>query len=376
MRVAELRELLGRATLLPGSKRACVALLLRVAPKARSAKPELQQQLSAGAAPDEDSGGLAGEGRAAHARKVFAAADVRDLEAFFILRASNDDDRWGGQVGLPGGRQNAGEEDRATAAREVFEEVGLVLPELDKSLLPNPRKNSPFAFVGRIHDRKVLQGKNALIVCSFVYLQVTDETLTLMPEPSEVGACGWSPLDMFLEDDVAQPLSFSVGDMGFPKENPKAFKLMQLLRLDRMFFTMVPLRVDPLYISAEVDTRTGHAQPASPSLTPPEDEQAVRQAFYLWGMTLGIVNDLLVDMSGIRTERIGVTDRILPGFKVEKLFGSKAHNFLLHSLRRGYHMAFDEPMPWSMYMRTYPMLVLALTSATPVILGTSFLSRL
>lgn len=54
------------------------------------------------------------------------AAD--DLELLLIRRAARESDPWSGQVGLPGGRWDAGDVSlEATALRETVEEVGLDL---------------------------------------------------------------------------------------------------------------------------------------------------------------------------------------------------------------------------------------------------------
>jgi 8-oxo-dGTP pyrophosphatase MutT (NUDIX family) len=50
------------------------------------------------------------------------------VEMLFIKRAVREGDPWSGQVGLPGGRRDAGEADLAdTAVRETLEETGLDL---------------------------------------------------------------------------------------------------------------------------------------------------------------------------------------------------------------------------------------------------------
>lgn len=390
MLVRELQAALGSATVMPGRKRACVALLLRLSPAALRQNPEVTALMEAISSPEVT------QSRAKLVEAIFNSVNVEDLEAFFILRASNENDRWGGQVGLPGGRQDVGESDLETAAREVLEEVGLILPGLDLSeIMENPRiariwsdledkcdfKNnndrrleSRFEVLGRVHDRKVLQGPDGLVVSGFVFMQVATETPHINPEHSEVAACGWCPLNHLLGENVASPMAFSIAKMTFPQEHPGAFKVMEMLGLDDLYFTKVSLPMNPLYISAHADPNSGRALTTlEVAASDTNTEVAVREAFFLWGMTLGIINDLLTDMTGLRKERIGVSDTIVPGWvKVEKIFASKIHNLGLHTLRRGYQLTFSEPMPWSLYMMVYPIMVLGCVSGPPLVAAAKF----
>jgi len=54
--------------------------------------------------------------------------DAADPEVLLIRRAKNDRDPWSGQIALPGGRREAGDETLlVTACRETLEETGVTL---------------------------------------------------------------------------------------------------------------------------------------------------------------------------------------------------------------------------------------------------------
>ncbi len=88
-----------------------------------------------------------------------------DLEMLFIRRAERDGDPWSGQMGLPGGRKEEGDDGLLdTARRETMEETGIGLPpdallgELD-DLFPNIRNLPPVVvrpFVFGLPDRPVI----------------------------------------------------------------------------------------------------------------------------------------------------------------------------------------------------------------------------
>ena len=59
---------------------------------------------------------------------VLAPGDSSRLELLFIKRAEHPGDLWSGQMALPGGRRDPGDQDlHATVARETREEVGVAL---------------------------------------------------------------------------------------------------------------------------------------------------------------------------------------------------------------------------------------------------------
>ena len=100
-------------------KRASVALIIRVRPKAAGQAPFQAEQLGRGAGSD-------------HARieSFFNLDWVQrgDPEVLFIKRAARQGDRWTGHIAFPGGRRDPeDEDDAATSTRETKEEIGLDL---------------------------------------------------------------------------------------------------------------------------------------------------------------------------------------------------------------------------------------------------------
>jgi 8-oxo-dGTP pyrophosphatase MutT (NUDIX family) len=319
-----LRERLSASTVVvPGAKRACVALLLRLSPRCEAfARAEW---------PLRDGG---------------ASCRVCDLEALFILRAVNQKDRWGGQVGLPGGRQQGGETDRQTCAREVREEIGVSVPEEDVADDP-----SGFAFVGRALDRQVLQGKGALVVSCFVFMETRRESVAMVLEPSEVAACGWHPVGDLLRPNCGEPQVYDVGLGLARREHPLAYRASRALRLDKMLFTKVPLQIDPLFVAG--------GEGAAP--LDAEQERRLRDAMFCWGMTLGIVNDVMVTQGKLRPRRISLVETVpWLGLTVERVFPSTAHNLALHALRKAYTATTGESgLPFSVYVVYYPLFMAA-----------------
>lgn len=97
-----------------------------------------------------------------------------------IRRASRTGDPWSGHAALPGGRLEEADPDLATtAARETAEEVGLEVGDP----------------VGRLDD---IGGRtHAGVVSPFVF--AVDHPTELVPEPAEVAAAHWIPLDVMTD---------------------------------------------------------------------------------------------------------------------------------------------------------------------------------
>jgi len=354
MKLSTVSKKLRNAEVIPSRKRACVAMLLRVSDRSLEKYSEC----------------LDGDGD-----ELMKKVLLQDTQVFYILRANNENDRWGGHVGFPGGKQDNAETDRETAAREVFEEVGLAIEGLNALQFPDV-DTSAFKFVGRINDRKVLSGKNGLVVCAFVFIQTTSETPPLYLQESEIAACGWVEMAQLLEDKCAVPMKYDLGKGPLKKESPTIYAITKFLQLNVMIFSKIDLRVHPLFIAGNIEEGTGRLYSVEERRPESVLERSVREAFFLWGMTFGITNDLLTNMLKVRKFPMSLSERISEKNVVDKVFESSFHNIAIHWLKRGYARVVGKPMPWGVYIRLYPILVLVATSLPSIVLSGVLLSKL
>ena len=338
----------GRVERVPGSKRACVALILRQRP-AQPTHHFVKSNTSCDRIP----------------------VPPDNLEVFFILRASNDRDRWSGQVGFPGGRQEGNETDCETAAREVREEVGLVLPSTSGG------SSTAFTHLGRVDDRVIFRyspSSRTMIVSCLVYLQTTPTTPRLLLAPHEVAACTWVPVQYFLSNRCASGLSFNISAerAQFRAHHPVLSRLAFAMGLNETFFTKVQMPIgngsgsedgsrkhcSSLQLSVPKEQAQDRRDVLPPWSNPdPATLQSAKAAFFLWGLSLSILNDFLVKNTQWRTHRIQlvdsvnlripVVDRPITSVEVEKVFASTAHNLALVALRSTVRATTGHEMNWS-----------------------------
>lgn len=173
-----------------------------------------------------------------------------EVEVLFIRRAHNPKDRWSGQVAFPGGRHAPEEQDLDCAVREVQEEVGLDLASGD----------GRFHLLGRLADRIVRTAK-PFVVASFVFLQLDTAPTELHLAEKEVADAFWCSTTLLTGTDsrLAQ-LILNISTFRLPL---KAQHLASLLQVRSLYFPCLYLR-----------------EKGDPANT-------------LWGLTLGIVSDLL-----------------------------------------------------------------------------------
>ena len=112
------------------------------------------------------------------AATALVLADVGDgrADVLFIERASRPGDRWSGQMALPGGKHEQGDESlEATAVRETREETGVLLPPA----------------IGRLDDLRDRGGRRGRVATT---VHVVDGRPPTVPEPGEVAAIVWIDL--------------------------------------------------------------------------------------------------------------------------------------------------------------------------------------
>lgn len=146
-------------------------------------------------------------GSGAHAAVALLLRPGADgLELLLIRRAERPGDPWSGHMALPGGRHQADDASlAATAARETREEVGIdvarqgrLLGELDELAPRSARIPS-------------------IVVSPFVYR--VDDAVEAAPDPREVQAALWVPVDELIRPDAATEHLLDLADggtMAFP----------------------------------------------------------------------------------------------------------------------------------------------------------------
>ncbi|KAL7330333.1 hypothetical protein PS15p_205297 [Mucor circinelloides] len=176
-------------------------------------------------------------------------------EILFMQRASRAGDRWSGHVSFVGGKNEPGETDEDTVKREVLEEIGIDL-------------NEGFLKVGQLDEREITSIKDnklLMILCPFVYLQVVPESPPFELQTDEVAAVEWVPLSFFTSSQ--------------PYANHAITEHLTLVRVKNRFVNRC-IR----FLMGSVTFPAIHLP------TTPVNSQTT---FKLWGLTLGMTNDII-----------------------------------------------------------------------------------
>lgn len=201
-------------------------------------------------------------------------------ELLFIKRASRASDRWSAHIAFPGGRSEPEDEDeKYTAMRETWEEVGLDLAEKE------------WISVGQLDDREITTslGKRLLMILSpFVFLHTSPHTPIPELQESEVASAHWIPLELLHAPQAKYGVvGIDISSRLAPRSSMARVALKLLL--GSMHFRCVLLPNDPVAVGQVL----------------PEDGLVKRPDLKLWGLTLGMTLDLLSSMSLPRSTRVG-----------------------------------------------------------------------
>jgi 8-oxo-dGTP pyrophosphatase MutT (NUDIX family) len=123
---------------------------------------------------------------------ILRAADSKNsLEILLLKRKSFEGDPWSGQIAFPGGRSKSGETLLETVKREVMEETGINLEDLEPL--------GPLA--------QVFPGNFSIRVTPFVAIAPTEVEVKV--DHIEIDDYFWTPTSYFLDRNNSSVYSFS-----------------------------------------------------------------------------------------------------------------------------------------------------------------------
>jgi 8-oxo-dGTP pyrophosphatase MutT (NUDIX family) len=131
---------------------------------------------------------------------ILRGQTLETLEVAYIRRAIAEHDRWSGQMAFPGGKFEEGDvDDFATAAREVEEEVGIVLSRSEN--------------LGRLHDIQARKRGSLLDFYIRPLVFYIDREVELKLDPGEVADFFWVPLARLQDPTRLRTYEWVEGDV-------------------------------------------------------------------------------------------------------------------------------------------------------------------
>ena len=228
-------------------------------------------------------------------RRAAVAVILRDAadgfaEALVLVRSKSERDRWSGHVCMPGGKVEPGEGLLQAAVREACEETGVVFS------LGGGGGTTALDVLGRLDDRVVggpfagCAGRRApMVVTAFVLaLRESAAPVRLKPHAGEIDAACWVPLGCLLHGLPADtvPMPAYGGDC-------PAVRLASS---------------SPVSLAPGVPDTAGLLSEWVPAGGAGEDEggeggePVLGERWRLWGLTLGILDDMAIAM-GVSASR-------------------------------------------------------------------------
>ncbi|KEQ99268.1 hypothetical protein AUEXF2481DRAFT_36584 [Aureobasidium subglaciale EXF-2481] len=218
-----------------------------------------------------------------------------EAEVLFIKRAARKGDRWTSHVALPGGRRDPEDEsDQKTAVREAVEEVGIELSDRTSIAVGNLPQRVVTTSWGRVP---------LMVLCPYVFLVTRHDLQPLRLQPTEVASTHWVPIRSLLDpgqrtvhlEDVSNRLAKQetglkrwafAGMLG-----QMEFSAIELLPAESVYCQEPPTddskKSESSTLGMAMQRLWNFVDP--PELQPPPQQQPL----ILWGLTLGVVADLL-----------------------------------------------------------------------------------
>ncbi|KAJ4289774.1 hypothetical protein N0V90_011104 [Kalmusia sp. IMI 367209] len=215
-----------------------------------------------------------------------------DPELLFIKRATRIGDKWNGHVALPGGKRDPeDEDDQVTAVREALEEVGIDL-----------NYNNAIT-IGNLPQRVVTSswGKVPLMVlCPYIYLLTSPTYPAQCLQPTEVASTHWVSLRA-LQSPSLRTYEYADVSARLAKSELGIKRWFLQSMLSKMMFAAIHLvpsnstycATIPGFVPAGPPPDAGTLGKIREVLKGPEVSAGGRPPLLLWGLTLGVVSDLL-----------------------------------------------------------------------------------